>query len=129
MMSIIRNRVLSWTIRSVLIVLGVALVAGIAFLQGMFYANKKATLQMANDGCFYSVYALRGMKNPGDTNMVLLFDMDMDSSALKLAEMSLRYPRTSSGRNTTFWLRCRITVNSMVESHEGQRLILLRVER
>lgn len=92
MTPIIRNRVLSWTIRIVLIVLGVALIAGFAFLQGILYANKNATIQMANDGCAYSVWALRAMKGPAMRRMTLLFDSTMDSSALMLADMCLRYP-------------------------------------
>ena len=68
-------------------------VATLAFFQGMFYANRKATIRMANDECFYTVHALRALKDPKQARVAVLFDAGMDSAALKLAEMSLRYPR------------------------------------
>jgi hypothetical protein len=92
MKQIIQNRQLSLTVRIVLTVLAVLLVAGFAFLQGMFYANRKATIQMANDECFYTVYALRALKDPEQRRVAVLFETGMDSAALKLAEMCLRYP-------------------------------------
>ena len=64
-----------------------------AFFQGMFYANRKATITIANDGCFYAVTALRAIKDPEQRRTAVLFDRGMDSSALKLAEMCLKYPR------------------------------------
>ena len=93
MSPLIQNRVLSRTIRIVLVILGVCLVAGFAFLQGMFYANKKATIRMANDECFYTVHALRALKDPKQARVAVLFDAGMDSAALKLAEMCLQNPR------------------------------------
>ena len=68
-------------------------VAVLAFFQGMFYANRKATITLANDGCFYTVQALRTIKDPKQARIALLFDTDMDSFASKLAEMCLKYPR------------------------------------
>ena len=76
-----------------LIVLGISVIAGFSFLQGMFYANKKATITMANDRCFYSVWALQAMKDPKKRHIAVLFDGDMDTAALKLAEICLKYPR------------------------------------
>jgi len=68
-------------------------VAVVAFFQGMFYANKKATIRMANDECFYTVQALRALKDPKQARVAVLFDLGMDSAAQKLAEMCLEYPR------------------------------------
>ncbi len=93
MKQIIQRLWLSLTVRIVLIVLAVSIVAGFAFFQGMFYANRKATIRMANDECFYTVHALRALKDPEQRRVAVLFDAGMDSAALKLAEMSLRYPR------------------------------------
>ena len=76
-----------------MVVLGILLVAGFAFFQGMFYANRKATIRMANDECFYTVHALRALKDPEQRRVPVLFDAGMDSAALKLAEMCLQYPR------------------------------------
>ena len=47
----------------VVVAIGVSLcvLATAAFFQGMFYANRKATLRMANDECFYTVHALGGV--------------------------------------------------------------------
>lgn len=66
--------------------------AGFSFLQGMFYANREATVQMANDGCFYSVNALKAIKEPEYGRVEVLFDGSMDTSALKLAEMAVTHP-------------------------------------
>ena len=68
-------------------------VAVVAFFQGMFYANRKATIRMANDECFYTVHALRALKDPKQARVAVLFDTGMDSAAQKLAEMCLRCPR------------------------------------
>jgi hypothetical protein len=93
MMQIIHNRRLSWTVRILLSLLGIAAIAAYAFMQGMFYANKKATIELANDTCFYAVHALRAVKDPGQQRVMQLFDRSLDSSALKLAEMCLKDPR------------------------------------
>ena len=93
MKQLIHNRVLSRAVRVVLVILGLSLVVGFAFMQGMFYANRKATITMANDACFYTVQALRALKDPEQRGVAVLFDLDMDSAALKLAEMCLRHPR------------------------------------
>ena len=68
-------------------------VAAVAFFQGILYANRKATIRMANDECFYTVHALRALKDPKQARVAILFDRGMDSAAQKLAEMCLRYPR------------------------------------
>ena len=68
-------------------------VAVVAFFQGILYANRKATIRMANDECFYTVQALRALKDPEHARVALLFDRGMDSAAQKLAEMCLEYPR------------------------------------
>ncbi|HEY5232976.1 MAG TPA: hypothetical protein VIK35_05535 [Verrucomicrobiae bacterium] len=93
MKTIIRNPCLSWTIRVALILIGITLIAGFSFLQGMSYANKKVTFQMANDGCVESVWALKIVKDPKYSRLTVLFDRKMDISALKLAELSLKYPK------------------------------------
>jgi hypothetical protein len=73
--------------------ISLCLVGTVAFFEGMFYANRKAIIRMANDECFYTVEALRAMKDPKRARIAVLFDADMDSGALKLSEMCLRYPR------------------------------------
>src|SRR4030095_15991382 len=69
-------------------------VAVVAFFQGMFYANRKATIRMAGDECVYAVHALRALKkDPKQARVAVAFDRGMDSAAQKLAEMCLEYPR------------------------------------
>jgi len=93
MRQLINNCVLSRAIRIVLVALGISLVAGFAFFQGMFYANRTASIRIANDECFYTVQTMRALKDPEQRRISVLFDAGMDSAALKLAEMCLQYPR------------------------------------
>lgn len=92
MKQVIRTRWVSVTIRAVLIVLGVSLIAGYAFLLGMAHANRKAAIQMANDECIHSVWALSALKDPEQRRLSTLLDEGMDSGALKLSDLCLRYP-------------------------------------
>lgn len=92
MKTLIRNPRISSAVRIVLILLGVALIAAFGFLQGMLYANRNATVRMANNSCFYSWSALTALKDPAKARLATLLDWEMDASGAKLAEMSLRYP-------------------------------------
>jgi len=81
------------TVKISLVVISAILILGYTFLQGMFYANKKATIKMANSGSFYSVQALKMIKDKEYQDKIkILFDLDMDTSSQKLAEMALEYP-------------------------------------
>ena len=90
--AIISNPNAGRAVRIVLILLGVTLIAGIGFFEGMFYANRRATIRIANDGCFYSLNALTILKEPEKSRLAVILDWEMDYSGAKLAEMSLRYP-------------------------------------
>jgi hypothetical protein len=93
MKTLMRNPYVSWTIRVGLIVLAVSLIAGFAFIEGQLYANRRLTVRLANDLCYFSWTGLRALKDPVKNPRALgFFDSEMDSSAQKLAEMSLRYP-------------------------------------
>src|SRR6184192_1961739 len=83
-----RRRKLILAVTAVVLVCAMAM---LAFFQGVFYANRKATITMANDGCFYAIQALAAMKDPKQAGSALLFDIEMDSCASKLAEMCLKY--------------------------------------
>ena len=82
-------------------------VAVLAFFQGMFYANRKATIRMANNECFYAVYALRALKDPEQARVAVLFDAGMDSAAYKLSEMSLCYPKEIDRTHYNILIRVR----------------------
>jgi hypothetical protein len=92
MRGLITNRRLSWTIRVALIAVGLALIAGGAFFQGMFYANRRATVRIANDNCFIALNGLKALNDPMNRKLATILDWEMDSSGMKLAEMSLNYP-------------------------------------
>ena len=62
---------------------------------------------MANDGCFYAVQALGAMKDPKQAGSALLFDLEMDSSASKLAEMCLKYPKEIQRKHYNLLVRVR----------------------
>ena len=89
MKTIIRNPHASRAIRVILILLGVVVIAGLAFVQGVFYANRKVTVRMANDLCFYSLAGLKAVNDPANRKMAILLDHEMDSAGVKLAEVSL----------------------------------------
>lgn len=58
----------------------------------MFYANRRATVKTAYDHCFYSLYALKALKEPDRDRWDGFFDRELDPAASKLAEMCLTYP-------------------------------------
>jgi len=81
-----------WAFRLALALFAVALTTGIGFLEGMAYANRIATIRAANNGAFNSWCALTLLNDPQRTGLPELLDREMDSSGMKLAEMSLSYP-------------------------------------
>ena len=99
-----RRRKLILAITAVVLVCAVAM---LAFFQGVFYANRKATITMANDDCFYALQALGAMKDPKQADRALLFDVVMDSSASKLAEMCLKYPGRIERKHYNILVRAR----------------------
>lgn len=107
MKAIIRNPSASWAVRIVLILLGAAIIAGVAFLEGMLYANRKVTVRMANDLCFYSWAGLKAVNDPANRKMTILLDHQMDSAAAKLAEISLSDPRLIERGQYNLLLRVR----------------------
>jgi hypothetical protein len=96
-----------WAVRGLLIVLGVAIIAGFGFLQGMFYANRRATVQLANNGCFDAWSGLMALNDPVNRRLATLLDREMDSCGAKLAEMSLRYPSLIERRHYNVLIRVR----------------------
>ena len=92
MKTLIRNPKTSWTIRIALILAGVTLIAGFGFLQGILYANRRATIKMAYDNCIFSWSALTALRDTNDHRWVGFFDRELDPSASKLSEMCLEYP-------------------------------------
>ena len=84
---------MSWGLRILLAVFAVVIILGFTFMQGMFYANKKAIVRIANDNCYFCWQALTNaeeeqLKKPA----YLQFKRELDVSSLKLAEMCLAYP-------------------------------------
>ncbi|NOY74508.1 MAG: hypothetical protein GXP32_01790 [Kiritimatiellaeota bacterium] len=99
-MSIIKNKKVSVGIRIFLIVIAITLILGFTFSQGMFYANKKATVRIANDNCFFTIYALEVFDEPAKAKKYRsLFKNELNASSIKLAEMCLKYPNYISRGN------------------------------
>jgi len=89
MISMSPKRPLVW----VILLLAAATVAGIAFVEGMFYANRRATIRMANYDCFDCWAGLSALTDTNSAKLAQLLNREMDLSALRLANMSLKYPR------------------------------------
>jgi hypothetical protein len=81
-----------WAFRLALALFAVALTTGIGFLEGMAYANRSATIRAANNGAFNSWCALRLMKDPQQARLAEILDRELDSSGMKLAELTMSYP-------------------------------------
>jgi hypothetical protein len=81
------------TVSIVIVVVCLALVAVFSFSQGKAYAERKAEVQVANDNAFYSLFALRALRDPQDERLRTLFQASLDGAAIKLSEMSLTYPK------------------------------------
>jgi hypothetical protein len=73
----------------------------------MFYANRKATVRMANDGCFLAWSGLTALNDATNRRLATLLDWEMDSSGSKLAEMSLRFPSLIERGNYNLLIRVR----------------------
>jgi hypothetical protein len=69
-----------------------ALVAVLAFSQGKAYAEKKGALEIANDDAFYSLYALKALKDPQDARLRTLFQVSLDAAVFKLFDISASRP-------------------------------------
>ena len=93
MKAAIHSRYLSWVLRGFLALLTVAATCGFCFVEGMFYANRRATVTIANDGCWYNYTALAAMKEPEKHRYLSMWDYNMDLYGEKLADTTLRYPR------------------------------------
>jgi hypothetical protein len=76
-----------------------AFVAAFAFSQGKASAQRRAEIQVANDDAFYSLYALKALKEPQSEKWQTLFQVSLDSSALKLSEMCLSHPELIGNTN------------------------------
>ena len=93
MKKIIKNKYLSKGIRIVIITVIILAILVFTFLQGMFYANKKATVRIANDNCFSALNALKGFDKPSYGKFFRpLFERELEISSKKLADMCLKYP-------------------------------------
>jgi hypothetical protein len=107
MKTLIHNPLASSGLRIALILLGLALVGGFCFVEGLFYANRRATVRMANDGCFLAWSGLTALNDPVNRRLAILLDSEMDSSGSKLAEMSLRFPGLIDRGNYNLLIRVR----------------------
>ena len=93
MKKFIKNPFLAWSLKILLAVSLALIILGFTFLQGMFYANKKATVRIANDNCFFSLHALECFDdNSKAKKLRSLFERELDASSIKLAEMCLEHP-------------------------------------
>jgi len=76
-----------------------ALVGVLAFSQGKASAQRKAEIQVANDDAFYSLYALKALKEPQSEKWRTFFQASLDGSALKLSDMCLSHPELIGNTN------------------------------
>ena len=87
MKAVIHNFYLSWAVGGFLALLAVAATGGFCFVEGMSYANKRATVTIANDGCWYNYTALAAIKEPKKQHRYLsMWDCNMDICGEKLAD-------------------------------------------
>ena len=77
---------------TVLYLVVLSLVAVFAFSQGKASAERRAEVQVANDDAFYSLYALKALKDPQNEKWRTLFQASLDGSAIKLSEMCMSCP-------------------------------------
>jgi hypothetical protein len=75
------------------------IVAVFAFLQGKASAQRRAEIQVANDDAFYSLHALKALKEPQSEKWQTLFQVSLDGSALKLSDMCLSRPELIGNTN------------------------------
>ena len=64
---------MSRAFRGSLTLLGWALVVGFAFAQGVLFANKRATVRLANDECFLALNGLTAMNDPLNRKLAVNF--------------------------------------------------------
>jgi hypothetical protein len=76
-----------------------ALGAAFSFTQGKAYAERKAQIQVANDDAFYSLYALKALKEPQSEKWQIPLQVSLDSGAMQLSEMCLRHPQLIGNTN------------------------------
>jgi hypothetical protein len=89
---LINNQRVSWSIRVLLILVGLGLVSGVSFLEGAAYSNRHGAIALANDSCFIALCALRARHDPAQAKLETLTERELDFSGARLADMSLRYP-------------------------------------
>ena len=75
------------------------LVGVLAFFQGRASAQRRTEVQVSNDDAFYSLHALKALREPQDNKWQTLFQVSLDSSAIKLAEMCLSHPELIGNTN------------------------------
>jgi hypothetical protein len=92
MKKIIKNTYVSWGLRTLFILLAIVIILGFTFMQGMFYANKKSTLIMANDGAYQAWIALISVKDADYKRCEGQTDAALDVYSYKLAEFLLQHP-------------------------------------
>lgn len=92
MKNIIRKINTSFTVRIVLIAFFALAILFFAFLQGMFYANKKTTLIMANDGAYMNWIALQTINDSDFKKFESQIDTHLDQYSYKLADYIIKFP-------------------------------------
>jgi hypothetical protein len=75
-----------------LLLVCLVLVGALAFFQGKASVERRTEIRVANDDAFYSLFALKALKEPQNEKWQTLFQVSLDSSALKLSEMGLSHP-------------------------------------
>jgi len=85
---------LRWSkaIRLSLVLLALASITGIAFWLGIGYANRRAAVRAASDGCFSALIGLGSLDKPVKWELAPVLDLEMDFCGAALAEMSLNHP-------------------------------------
>jgi hypothetical protein len=107
MKTLIRNPWVSWSVRTALILVVVLLIAGFSFLGGRVYAERRAAITLANDSCFIALSTLRARHDPAQRKLELLAEREVDFSGIRLAELSLRFPKLIERKHYNLLVRVR----------------------
>lgn len=99
MKNIFRKIYVSFAVRIILIVFFALAILFFAFIEGMFYANKKTTLIMANDGAYMNFIALQTINDSNSKKFESQIDTNLDYYSYKLADYILKYPYRAERRH------------------------------
>jgi hypothetical protein len=100
------------------------LVGVFAFSQGKASAERRIEVQVANDDAFYSLFALKALKEPQSEKWRTLLQVSLDSSAMQLSDMCLTHPELIG--NTNYNLLIKIQKYLKQYGHDSDRNPALR---